>query len=297
MPCAACNGSGLYEVAQVKRGAAGVGDEDKQHKGKIMNALVAYSDLERMANAMAKSRLFGVQTQEQAIALMLVAQAEGRHPASAANDYNIIQGRPAKKADAMLRDFLASGGKVQWEQLDDTAAIAVFSHPAGGSVKISWDIKRATSAGLGAKDMWKKYPRQMLRSRTVSEGIRTVCPMATSGMYVPEEVTEFAPEKNITPTAGAADNISEETAQKMRDLQAEVLKFYDAGQITDAVLTYENANLDADSKIYFWTLFDSKQRSAFKKEQKRLRDENEEKLAHGTQDEFVRDMEREEQSA
>jgi hypothetical protein len=39
--------------------------------------------------------------------------------------------------------------------------------------------------------MWKKYPRQMLRARVVSEGVRTVFPMATSFMYVPEEVAEF----------------------------------------------------------------------------------------------------------
>jgi len=121
---------------------------------------------------------------------MLIAQAEGRHPASAANDYNIIQGRPAKKADAMLRDFLSAGGKVQWLALDDKQAEATFSHPSGGTVTIGWDMARAKAAGLGGKDMWAKYPRQMLRSRVVSEGIRTVFPGATSGMYVPEEIED-----------------------------------------------------------------------------------------------------------
>lgn len=148
------------------------------------------SDIERMARAIAASKLFGITQPEQAITLCLIAQAEGRHPASAAQDYHIIQGRPAKKADAMLRDFLSGGGKVKWHALDDTIADATFSHPAGGEVRISWDMERAKNAKL-ATDMWKKYPRQMLRSRTVSEGVRTVYPMATSGMYVPEEVQEF----------------------------------------------------------------------------------------------------------
>lgn len=150
----------------------------------------AVSDIERMARAFAQSKLFGVTNPEQAVALCLIAQAEGRHPASAAQDYHIIQGKPAKKADAMLRDFLANGGKVEWHTLDDTTADATFSHPAGGSVRITWDMERARMAGL-ATPMWKKYPRQMLRSRTVSEGVRTVFPMATSGMYVPEEVQDF----------------------------------------------------------------------------------------------------------
>ena len=90
-------------------------------------ALLTYSDLERFAIAIAQSGLFGIKTAPQALALMLIAQAEGRHPALAARDYDVIQGRPAKKAEAMARDFLDAGGKVEWHQLDDTAAIATFS--------------------------------------------------------------------------------------------------------------------------------------------------------------------------
>ena len=60
------------------------------------------ASLERMAQAVAKSGLFGLKTPEQALALMLVAQAEGRHPATAAQDYHVIQGRPSLKADALL---------------------------------------------------------------------------------------------------------------------------------------------------------------------------------------------------
>lgn len=154
------------------------------------------SDIERMARAFAVSKLFGVTNPEQAIALCLIAQAEGRHPASAAQDYHIIQGKPSKKADAMLRDFLSAGGKVEWHKLDDTTADATFSHPSGGSLRISWDMQRARTAGL-ATDMWRKYPRQMLRARVVSEGVRSVFPMATSGMYVPEEVQEFDTPKQV----------------------------------------------------------------------------------------------------
>jgi hypothetical protein len=167
-----------------------------------MNALVnvtpAYSvpDIERMARAFATSKLFGVQNPEQALALCLVAQAEGRHPASAAQDYHIINGRPSKKADAMLRDFLAGGGRVEWHALSDDIADATFSHPAGGSVRITWDHDRAKLAQISTP-MWKKYPRQMLRSRTVSEGVRTVFPMATSGMYVPEEAQDIPPARDV----------------------------------------------------------------------------------------------------
>jgi hypothetical protein len=202
-----------------------------------MNALVtvqpqfAVNDLERMALAIAHSKLFGIQTPDQALALCLVAQAEGRHPASAAQDYHIIQGRPSKKSDAMLRDFLSSGGKVEWHALTDTEAHATFSHPAGGTVRIEWDMDRAKKAKL-ATEMWTKYPRQMLRSRVVSEGVRTVYPMATSGMYVPEEVQDFEPQA-AAPAQHADDDLVPQ-AQPRKSI-AQARKDGDYERLTNAM--------------------------------------------------------------
>lgn len=166
----------------------------------VASAPVPLAEMRALADSVAKSGLFGMKNADQALALMAIAQAEGRHPALAARDYDIIQGRAAKKTEAMMRDFLESGGKVEWHALTDTQCEATFSHPAGGTAKISWDMERAKQAQLGGKDNWKKYPRQMLRSRVVSEGVRTVCPMATSGMYVPEEIADIVDAKVIEPT-------------------------------------------------------------------------------------------------
>jgi len=240
-----------------------------------MSNIVSYNDIEKMALAVAKSGLFGVKTAEQAMALMLVAQAEGRHPALAARDYDIIQGRPAKKSEAMMRDFLESGGKVEWHQLDDAVADASFSHPSGGTVRIEWNMKRAQAAGLGGKDMWKKWPRQMLRARCTSEGIRTVFPMATSGMYVPEEVKDFGPdrvEKNITPTSGAVERVAPEKVALLDAFAVHVQEFCSAGQFEDAVLTVENEALDADNLTYLWTQFDSATRRELKKASKAIKE-------------------------
>jgi hypothetical protein len=160
-----------------------------------MNALttqmpLAYGDIERLASSIAQSGLFGIKTKDQAIVLMMIAHAEGRHPALAARDYDIINGRPAKKAEAMMRDFLEAGGKVEWHQLSDTIADATFTHPQTGSVRIDWDMERARTA-FGTKDMYKKFPRQMLRSRVISEGVRTLWPLATSGFYEPGEAADI----------------------------------------------------------------------------------------------------------
>lgn len=153
-----------------------------------MNAIVPLGDIERMALAVSKSNLFGVKTPEQAIALMLVAQAEGMHPAIAATHYHVINGRPTLKADAMLSRFQAAGGTVNWKVYTDAEVTGTFSHPQGGRVDITWTVAQAQAAGLTKNPTWRQYPRQMLRSRCISEGIRTVYPGVTVGVYTPEEV-------------------------------------------------------------------------------------------------------------
>ena len=67
----------------------------------------------------------------------------------------------------------------------------MFSHPQGGELEIEWTMDRAKAAGLTGKQTWKQYPRQMLRARVISEGIRTVYPGVAVGVYTPEEVGDF----------------------------------------------------------------------------------------------------------
>jgi hypothetical protein len=159
------------------------------------------SEIGQMAQAFAKSGLFGMKTTEEALALMLVAQAEGLHPATAARDYHIIQGRPALKADAMLARFQKSGGVVAWQEVSDKRVAAEFHHPQSSPkpVLIEWTIEMAVKAGLTVKEIWKKYPRAMLRSRVISEGIRTCYPACNVDVYTPEEIHDMPAEpRNVT---------------------------------------------------------------------------------------------------
>ena len=164
---------------------------------------VTFEQMERMASAVAKSGLFGVKTADQALALMLVAQAEGRSPAVAAQEYHIIQGRPALKADTLLARYQQAGGTVKFEELSEKRCAATFSHPASGSFTIDWTLEMAQRAGLASKDNWKAYPRAMLRARVISEGVRTSFPGVAIGVYTPEELQDGAPEIDITPVPQA----------------------------------------------------------------------------------------------
>lgn len=154
----------------------------------MSNEVIPYQQMERMAATVAKSGLFGMKTADQALSLMMLSQAEGIHPMIAVRDYHIIQGRPSLKTDTMLARFQAAGGKVDWHSLTDAKAEATFSHPQGGSVRLSWDMERAKKAQLDQRDNWKNYARAMLRSRLISEGVRTVFPGVIAGAYTPEEI-------------------------------------------------------------------------------------------------------------
>lgn len=159
--------------------------------------IIPLQDIERMAVAIAKSGLFGMKTPEQALALMLVAQAEGQHPATITQDYDIIQGRAVRKTHSVLARFQAMGGRVEWHRLDDEVADATFSHPQGGSLRLKWTIDQARRAGLAGKDNWKNYPRAMLRARCIAEGVRAVYPAALGGMLIAEEAMDMPAEKPL----------------------------------------------------------------------------------------------------
>ena len=162
-----------------------------------MSNLVPFTEMEGMAIAAAKSNLFGLKTPEQAMALMLLCQAEGLHPGIALRDYHLIQGRPALKADAMLARFQQAGGSVKWKDYTDEKVTGEFSHPAGGTLDVTWTMEQAKRIGIANKDNWRNYPRAMLRARVLSEGIRAVYPGCVVGVYTPEEVQDFAPAKDM----------------------------------------------------------------------------------------------------
>lgn len=186
-----------------------------------MNELVPYSDLKEMAIQVVKGGLFpGIKTPEQALTLFLVAQAEGLHPMTATMRYNVIQNRPAMKAEAMLASFMERGGTVDWIEYTDEAVTGVFRSagvPKGVSVR--WTMKDAERAGLGRNPTWKSYPKQMLKARVASDGVRMCDPTVNTGRYTPEEVSEFTP----TTDKVEAEIVPPEPSQELPEASLEPL--------------------------------------------------------------------------
>jgi hypothetical protein len=166
--------------------------------------LMTIDDMQKLAQNIAHGGLFqAFKNVDHTMTLMMLCQAEGIHPIMALRRYDIIQGRPALKSDAMLADFQQRGGKVGWDVMSDTEVKATFEAPGlSKPVTVSWTIEQAKRAGIAGKDNWKNYPRAMLRARVVSEGIRAAMPGIVAGVYTPEEVQDFAMDPQPTQQSG-----------------------------------------------------------------------------------------------
>ena len=178
---------------------------------------ITIQDMTNMSVAFAKSGFFGYKNSSEAFTLMCLAQANGLHPAKAAERYHIIQGRPAMKADAMLATFQESGGKVRWVKRTDKECTLHLEHPQGGELDVTWTMARAQAAGLTGKQTWKQYPTQMLSARCVSEGVRALYPACLCGMYTPEEVSDFTPKGGSVPEFAESEEVFAETQETATD--------------------------------------------------------------------------------
>lgn len=194
------------------------------------------SEMMQIAQVIAKSGLFGSNDPNAVATLCMLAHAEGQHPAVVFRDYDIIQGKPSKKAEAMQRDFLLSGGKIKWHKLDNEGGSATFTHArAPEPVTIDWDIQRAKDAMLwdkknrdGSPGMWKRFPRAMFRSRIVSEGVRSVWPAATSGLYETAEVIDIVSDDERQNVAMRKEGTEEEKAERRANAERFVVNLVEA---------------------------------------------------------------------
>ena len=145
---------------------------------------LSFEEMQVAAQTFADSNLFPAwDTPAKMLTLMLLCRAEGRDPVSAVNRYDNIQGRVAKRPLAMLEDFIAAGGQVEWLEATDKVARATFIPPNGKPLTLDYTWEQVVRAGLDRKENYRKYPEAMLRARLISAAMRMVFPGATSMLY------------------------------------------------------------------------------------------------------------------
>lgn len=193
-----------------------------------------FGQLEVMAKAVSDSKMFGVENQAQALALMLLCQAEGLHPVMALRRYHIIDGKPAFRADALQGEFEKEGA-ILWHQRDEKVCAATFfrhqGRVDGDAIQRAKDRFKRLSANQDASDLaqvdevtiirtiedavekkvamrwdraankyvmkhsWQQSPRQMLHARCLTEGVRAINPGLIAGVYIEDEILDIHPEE------------------------------------------------------------------------------------------------------
>jgi len=166
--------------------------------------LVAWADEARAANAIAQSLAQTSFVPQQfrgkpgeVTAAILTGNEMGLSPMASLRAFDLIQGTPAMRANAM-RGVVQSRGHEIWEE-KVTPTEAVVCGQRQGSDKVhrsKWTIERARGLNLLGKDNWKKQPQAMLLARATAE----VCRMTASDVlygvpYSSEELTDLEPEK------------------------------------------------------------------------------------------------------
>jgi len=75
----------------------------------------------------------------------------------------------------------------------------------------------------------------------------------------------------IKATDGAVESISPERLEVVNKVASAMQDWLDENQLDDAILTYENASLETDEKVFLWTKFSSTDRSRMKKRSEAMR--------------------------
>lgn len=146
--------------------------------------------LARMAELYAKGGLVPTSLVGNAAAVFTILTAGvelGIGPATSLRAIHIIEGRATLSAGIMVGLAMQAGVTFEYQQQDATACRIKWTR-GGSSGVVSFTLADAKTAGLADKQIWKKYPAQMLTARCQSIAARQSAPDRLSGLYAPEEL-------------------------------------------------------------------------------------------------------------
>lgn len=214
---------------------------------KIQNPIDAMVTL---GKAIAESQMFGCSNVSQGIVLAWECLTSRESSLSLAKKNHIIDGKLSMKADAMLNEFEARGGRyaivsrtadlaaielercgkptmsfsLSWEQAQDEPFVYAGKEKDIVDAIETWKANKGPQPKLKTKYRTKRARMQMLWARVVSDSIRAVDPGVNYGRYVPEELDDSASESST-----ATVNVERKSAMEvMREKAAQ------AGPVVEA---------------------------------------------------------------
>lgn len=123
---------------------------------------------------------------------ILAGREIGLDPMTALQSIDLIDGRPAIRANTQRGLAMAAGVQFQVESASDTRVVMRAKGPGQDSwTTVEWPLDRAKKMGLTSKQNWQKMPQAMLIARATSELCRLVAANVLLGMpYSSEELED-----------------------------------------------------------------------------------------------------------
>ena len=198
------------------------------------NSLMALTDQQYntatlLATDFSSSGLFpNVKNKSQAMVLILVGQEMGISALASVTGIHLIAGKPVIGANLMA-ERIKSSGNYNYKIVEHTDKICKIDFYQGKD-KIGtseFTIEDANKAGVTNNPNWKKYPKNMLFARALSNGQRWHCPDVFGGklVYTPDEMGAAVNEEgeldsrviNVAPNSSESYNtISVENIEKIK---------------------------------------------------------------------------------
>lgn len=163
----------------------------------------------QLGDVLYKSGYFAdIKSASQAVVKILRGQELGIGPVTALEQIHVVQGRTALSA-GLIASLIKRSGRYDYRVLrnDDTACEIAFYQDGKEIGRSVFTLDHAKQAGLLTREIWQKYPRNMLFARALSNGAKWYCPDVFGGaVYTPEELAqgevidvEAAPATDVPP--------------------------------------------------------------------------------------------------
>lgn len=201
--------------------------------------MYAIDDLERIAERIARSRIYDGLTTDRAFVLLLIGQALGFDPVAALDVLILDRGRPSLTPRGQLALIQRAGALDEFtlERLaDDDGAFAGYRCRMRRGVvafEAAFTLRDAERAGLIANPSWQSYPENMCRWRAIGMVADVVCPDLALGGGRPLSTTTTDPLDLAIRTYGA-DRVAQAFART--ETPDEALDLLERGEMPDAGL-------------------------------------------------------------
>lgn len=151
---------------------------------------INFSETMQLGEVLSKSGFFqDSQSSAQAIVKILAGRELGFGPVASMTGVNVIKGKVSLSANLIAASVKRSGRyNYRVAKLDDTTCTIKFYEGKEEIGESTFTMADANKAGLST-DNWRKFPKNMLFARAMSNGAKWYCPDLSGGpLYTPDEL-------------------------------------------------------------------------------------------------------------